>query len=158
MNLKFEPSEIMKLDFVKKASTMNINSRSATHRAKSTAFTLVELLVVITIIGILIALLLPAVQAAREAARQTQCKNNLKQIALGWMQHEERNGFFPSSGWGYRWTGDADRGVAGGSRVAGCFKSCPTLSRRQSTTWRAMGARTTIRPRPSKWPARPSCR
>ena len=45
-------------------------------------FTLVELLVVIAIIGILVALLLPAIQAAREAARRTQCKNNLKNIAL----------------------------------------------------------------------------
>lgn len=66
-------------------------------RHNVSGFTLVELLVVIAIIGILVAMLLPAVQAAREAARRSQCKNHLKQLALGIMNFESSHHYLPPS-------------------------------------------------------------
>ena len=60
-------------------------------------FTLVELLVVISIIGLLVALLLPAVQSARQSARRTQCLNHLRQSTLAVANFESGQGRYPTS-------------------------------------------------------------
>src|SRR4030095_4594849 len=63
-------------------------------RTKSAGFTLLELLLVITIIAILFALIFPVIQKARQRSRQAACMSNLKEISIGFVvfkqDHDER--------------------------------------------------------------------
>lgn len=58
--------------------------------------TLIEVLVVVGIIALLLAITLPAVQRVRESARKTQCRNNLRQIALATQSIHTTEGALPS--------------------------------------------------------------
>ena len=66
------------------------------HSPLREGFTVVELLVSMTIIGLLLSLLLPAVQRVRETSRNADCKNRLHQIGLAMHEHEAVHRVFPT--------------------------------------------------------------
>jgi prepilin-type N-terminal cleavage/methylation domain-containing protein/prepilin-type processing-associated H-X9-DG protein len=66
-------------------------------RRQVSGFTMVELLVVMSIIAILMAMLLPAVNVAREAARRAGCANNIRQLGLALNAYHQTHRLFPPS-------------------------------------------------------------
>ncbi len=72
--------------------------RKMNSRNRSSGFTLVELLVVVSIIALLISILLPSLQKARDGAKRTMCQANLRSLGLGFHIYADAyNGIFPAS-------------------------------------------------------------
>ncbi len=78
-----------------------------------TGFTLVELLVVISIISMLMAILLPALSGAREQAYRVLCLSNMRQLTFAWSFYAADNDYklcSPDTMWndfgGYNWVAD----------------------------------------------------
>ncbi len=73
------------------------------HKLRRAAFTLVELLVVISIIAVLASLLLPALSSASGKVKSAKCKSNLRQILLAQTQYVADCDAYPAMSPEYHW-------------------------------------------------------
>ena len=111
-------------------------------------FTIIELLVVVTIIGILTGLMLPGLRWARESARTITCVSNLRQIVMAWQIYADNNGgiacpsYYFQGGKEHAWDfvidysnpgGDLQYGFLGRYIREGRINNCPSFD--PSTTW-----------------------
>ncbi len=96
-------------------------------RVSHSGFSIIELLIVITILGILVAAMIPAIHSSREAARSLQCRNNLRQLGIAATNHLNASGYFPSGGWGFHWAGDPDRGFGSSQPGGWIFSLLPYI-------------------------------
>ena len=129
----------------------------AAGRSDVTAFTLVELLVVIGVIAVLVAILLPALSKARKQAQTTSCMSNLRQVGLAMrMYTSENKGWLPLIRGGPAWDGaywyvplckylgkdlskyntpDTWRAMAVDD-IQGVFRACPSYESIHPEVWR----------------------
>jgi prepilin-type N-terminal cleavage/methylation domain-containing protein len=88
------------------------------HKKKNAAFTLVELLVTISIIGLLAGLAIPAIQAGRETAQVGGCMSNIRQLSTAILASAaDNNGQIPSGAW----ANDAANNVTNGQLWTGGY-------------------------------------
>jgi prepilin-type N-terminal cleavage/methylation domain-containing protein/prepilin-type processing-associated H-X9-DG protein len=89
-------------------------------------FTLLELLVAVTVIGVLLALILPAIQMARQAARRMTCQSNLHQWTITLQRFVDTSGgYLPRRGQGVQATQQL-------TRPEDWFNALPPLMENQS--------------------------
>ncbi len=123
-------------------------------------FTLVELLVSLSVIGVLLAMLLPAAQSVREAARRIKCLNNLRQTGLAVQNFASARGHFPTAGaqlksvWGITTIPQQVRSV--GESGSWLFQILPFLEQQNAYSLRDAAIANGHVGFVSAWPSNPS--